>query len=469
MAPHLLNGNSALPSRKLILPTKQHYLKVKSLLKSEYTSSIIYMKGKPELTRDNTDIELEFRQESYFFYLTGVEEPNFQVVVDLEKDEIYLITPDVSVNDVFWKGPAANKRELMERYDIDEVISESDLPQLVQTLAPETIFVLDNKMHYMHALELITSSSIRSRIDTQLLLPAMDEARLIKFSWEIDIIRQVMHASSQAHIALMQQFQPGMTEAHLAAVFRWNCALNQVYRQAYLPIVASGSRAATLHHFPNNDQHIINDPHSLVLVDAGGEKLCYGSDITRTFPVQGVFSDEAKAIYSIVLKMQQVVLSKLRPGIYWQNMQQLATEILCKELVRLGILVGDINVLMEQSVPCAFYFHGLGHALGLDVHDVGGKETSKDDPTVSQFLLDRPLEKNMVITIEPGLYFNDYMLDIWTQCPGYQCFFNMEILDQYRHLGGVRIEDTVVITEDGHENLTIVPKEIDEIEALMMK
>ncbi|CEI99523.1 hypothetical protein RMCBS344292_13610 [Rhizopus microsporus] len=372
MAPHLLHGNSALPSRKPILPTKQHYLRVKSLLKSEYTSSIIYMKGKPELTRDNTDIELEFRQESYFFYLTGVEEPNFQVVVDLEKDEIYLITPDVSVNDIFWKGPVANKRELMERYDIDKVISESDLPQLVQTLAPEIIFVLDNKMHYMHALELITSSNIRSRIDTQLLLPAMDEARLIKFSWEIDIIRQVMHASSQAHIALMQQFQPGMTEAHLAAVFRWNCALNQVYRQAYLPIVASGSRAATLHHSPKNDQHIINDPHSLVLVDAGGEKLCYGSDITRTFPVQGVFSDEAKAIYSIVLKMQQAVLSKLRPGIYWQNMQQLATEVLCKELVRLGILVGDINVLMEQSVPCAFYFHGLGHALGLDVHDVGG-------------------------------------------------------------------------------------------------
>ncbi|KAG1048407.1 hypothetical protein G6F43_009202 [Rhizopus delemar] len=427
---------------------------------------VIYMKGKSEATRDDTDIGLEFRQESYFFYLTGIDEPNFQVIIDIQEDKIYLIAPsDISnEDDVIWKGPKINMTELLERYDVDEILAESEISQLLAKLNPTTVYVLKNKTQYINAFNLISSGNLRFDIDNQQLLRAMDEARLTKFQWEIEMIRQAAQGSSEAHVALMKQCQPGMTEAHLAALFRWSCALNGIYKQAYLPIVASGPRASILHHAPRYDQHI--PTNSLVLVDAGGEKLCYGSDITRTFPVQGVFSTEARVVYSIVLKMQKVVLSRLKPGVYWEDMQQLAIEVLCKELVRIGILVGDINLLIEQNVPCAFYYHGLGHTLGLDVHDVGGKDTLSDNP---QFLLGRPLETNMVLTVEPGLYFNDSMLSIWTEYPGYQDFFNMDVLDQYRSIGGVRIEDTVVITQDGHENLTKAPKEIDEIEAIMKK
>ncbi|CEP10574.1 hypothetical protein [Parasitella parasitica] len=471
-----------------VLPTKQHCLRVKKVINMN-GPLVIYIKGKDEETRDNTDVDLEFRQESNFFYLTGVDEPGYQVVFDLESERVYLITPSVPENDVFWKGPSHDTAELMELYNVDEIVQQEDLPRLFHTLAPKSTLVLDDQQakHLKSIMPLLN-------VDTQLLTPAIHESRLIKFSWEIETIRQVMYASSQSHIALMQQFKSGMTEAHLAALFRWTCASHQIYSQAYLPIVASGPRAATLHYSRNN-QKIPTEPHSLVLVDAGGEKSCYGSDITRTFPARGFFSEEAKTIYNIVLRMQKVsldiyfascifiveantyivetVLSNLMPGVFWADMQTLAMEVLCDELIRIGILIGDQEELIQRGVPSAFYYHGLGHSLGLDVHDVGGKDRcpadqeDSDNPTATEFLADRPLEENMVLTVEPGLYFNDAMLNIWTQFPGYQHYFDLGVVDKYRGVGGVRIEDTVVITKDGYENLTFAPKEIHEIEELM--
>lgn len=232
-----------------------------------------------------------------------MDEPGFHVVVDLKQEHVFLIAPSVPDNDIFWKGPHQNVNELLERYDADEIIDESNLSRLFYKLNPDAILVMDQQ-HANDLVELVPSVKC-SVLDTQLLLPAVNEARLIKFPWEIEMIRKVMYGSSQAHIALMQQFRPGMTEAHLAALFRWTCAQYEIYKQAYLPIVASGPRAATLHYAKNN-QRIPNEPHAIVLVDAGGEKSCYSSDITRTFPVQGQFSEEAKTIYNIVLKMQEV-------------------------------------------------------------------------------------------------------------------------------------------------------------------
>jgi Xaa-Pro dipeptidase len=232
-----------------------------------------------------------------------VDEPGFHVVIDLGQERVYLIAPSIPDSDIFWKGPHQDVNELLERYNVDEIIYESDLPRLLHELDPDLILAMDQQQAN-DLVELVPTLNF-SLLDTELLLPAMNEARLIKFPWEIDMIRQAMYGSSQAHIALIQQFRPGMTEAHLAALFRWTCAQYEIYKQAYLPIVASGPRAATLHYAKNN-QRIPNEPHALVLVDAGGEKSCYGSDITRTFPVQGQFSEEARTIYNIVLKMQEV-------------------------------------------------------------------------------------------------------------------------------------------------------------------
>lgn len=225
------------------------------------------------------------------------------MIIHLQAERVYLITPDIPDNDIFWKGPNYSTKELLEKYDVDEIVNELELPRLITSLSPDMTHVLNQSQ----GIDLLKYAPMvpANSINTQLLLPVMNEARLIKFPWEIDIIRQVMYGSSQAHIALIQQFRLGMTETHLAALFRWTCALHQIYKQAYLPIVASGPRAATLHYTKNN-QTVPSNIHTLVLVDAGGEKLCYASDITRTFPVQGRFSEESKTIYNIVLKMQEV-------------------------------------------------------------------------------------------------------------------------------------------------------------------
>ncbi|KAG0170492.1 hypothetical protein DFQ28_001806 [Apophysomyces sp. BC1034] len=465
------------------IPTKPHCLKVKSLLRlSPDKCEVIYHRGRVQQTRDDTDVELDFRQESHFFYLTGVDEPGFHVLVDLLKEQVYLVPPTVTDYEILWKGPPDTHAQLLEKYDVDHIVSEDALAGVLRAINPAVIHVLDTTDH-----SALLEAGISHRvIDKTLLQVAMTEARLIKFPWEIQLVRYAAQVSSHAHIALMKNTRSGMEEANLEARFRWVCAENGCLRQSYLPIVASGPRAATLHYVKNN-QTLPSDPHQLVLVDAGCEWHCYGSDVTRTFPISGKFSPEARTIYEIVLKAQKAVLSQLKPGTIWADMQTLVYKIICQELVRIGILVGPEEELLRLGIPKAFYFHGtgqfcreeweslirctgVGHSVGLDVHDVGGRsigilQMDRMQPK-SQLLFNRPLEANMVVTVEPGLYFNDTSLRDWT-CSQYKKYFNLQVLEQYRLVGGVRIEDTVVITADGIDNLTIVPKEVEAIEKIM--
>ncbi|KAI9266907.1 peptidase M24, structural domain-containing protein [Phascolomyces articulosus] len=457
------------------LPTKQHYLKVKKLLNpSKNHQGIIYHRGGDIKLRDDTDVELGFRNESNFVYLTGVEEAGFHVVIDLQTDLVYLIPPTVTDNEVLWSGAPDNAVTLLKKFDVDAIITEADLPNLLTNLNPDVIHCLDTT----NTSALYEAGVDCERLNFTELKGAIHEARLTKFPWELDLIRYACHISSHAHISLMQHTKPRQKEWELEARFRWECARNGMQVQCYLPIIASGPRAATLHYTKNN-QTIPSGPHSLVLVDAGGERRCYGSDVTRTFPATGIFSPEARTIYNIVLRMQEAVLERLRPGVFWMDMHQLVVRILSHELVRIGILVNATpDELVELGVLRGFYFHGTGHSVGLDVHDVGGRgagilfsNTSGNNGTTmsGQYMLTKPLEKNMVITVEPGLYFNETSLANWTKVPFLRKYFNLELIEKYRPVGGVRIEDTVLITEDGIENLTIAPKTVKDIEAVMAK
>ncbi|KAI9027202.1 peptidase M24, structural domain-containing protein [Phycomyces nitens] len=456
-------------TRPPMVTTRQHCLRVRTLMETDQKQrAIIYHRGQVAAVRNDTDIELDFRQESHFYYLTGVDEPGFHVVVDLETNKVYLVPPTIPENDIVWNGSPDSPDELLQKYDADEIVSEDDLPALLTNLDPTTIHILDTTDKQA----LYSAGITDKQLSTTYLRDALNEARLKKFPWEIETIRLAVYGSSQAHTALMQHTRPGLPESHLEGLFRWICSRNGMSRQAYIPIIASGPRSTTLHYTRNN-QIIPSGPHTLVLVDAGGERGCYGSDVTRTFPATGVFSAEAKTIYNIVLKMQESVLSRLRPGAMWSDLERHVIQVLCKELISIGILVGEMDQLLDMGIPHAFFIHGLGHSVGLDVHDVEGQlpdlhlKRVDSGGYLTNFLKGRPLEANMIVTVEPGLYFNDTMLDTWTQYPGYEPFFDLDVIRRYRVVGGVRIEDTVLITKDGHENLTNAPKTVREIEDIM--
>jgi Xaa-Pro dipeptidase len=210
--------------------------------------------------------------------------------------------PTISSTEQLWKGTPPTNEELLKKYDADHILTEKQFSKLLSNSNPDIIFTLDTTDTSA------IPTQLTKNIDQIQLRGAINEARLIKLPWEISILRYSAHVSSHAHISLMSQCgntKNKLYEGELEAKFRWICSRNGLARQCYIPIIASGPRAAVLH-YTDNDKLIPNNKHSLVLVDAGGEHLCYGSDITRTFPIQGKFSDEAKTIYNIVLGAQNV-------------------------------------------------------------------------------------------------------------------------------------------------------------------
>ncbi|KAI9253054.1 peptidase M24, structural domain-containing protein [Helicostylum pulchrum] len=418
------------------LPTRLNYLKLKEHLSPIPTNALIYLRGGTIKRRDDTDIELDFRQE----------------ILPVEQ---------------LWKGKPDTNTELLDKYDADFILTEEQIEEFIIDTKPNVIYTLDTSdAGYI-------PERYRNKIDAIRLRAAINESRLTKLPWEISMIRYATHISSHAHMALMSlcssRRKEIIYEQELEAKFRWVCSRNGLNRQCYIPIIASGPRASVLH-YTDNDKIIPGGPHALVLVDAGGEYKCYGSDVTRTFPVSGVFSNEAKTIYNIVLKAQNAVLERIKPGVYWRDMHSLVVRTLCHELVQIGLLVGKEEELIKIGVYRAFYFHGTGHSVGLDCHDVGGQRLGifeHPEPAESELDLNRALEENMVVTVEPGIYFHSVSIDMWANNRNYAHYFNMKKINQYRSVGGVRIEDTILITADGHENFTIVPKEVQDIEALM--
>ncbi|KAG2187241.1 hypothetical protein INT44_004926 [Umbelopsis vinacea] len=441
------------------LPTASNVQKViKNLNKND---GIIYLKGQVLHERDDTDVELSFRQESNFFYLTGVTDADFHVVVSLSTGKITLIAPDIVADHVMWMGLPDTPEELLQKYDVNDVVYASKLDQVLQQENPQKIYTLP--ICDTSALP----QTFQSKVDKDALKPAIYEARMYKAKWEVEMMREANKISSDAHIKLMKEAKAGLNEQQLHALFLYESARNGAFFQSYNPIVAAGSNAATLHYGKNNAGI---SPDQFVLIDAGAELNCYASDITRTFPAGGKFSQEQKDIYEIVLEMQKASFELCKPGVEWEDIHRLALRVACRGLIKLGVLKGEEDELIAKHIPACIFPHGLGHSIGIDVHDVGGYLPGVqkiDEPGIRNLRMRRTLQAGMAVTVEPGIYFCDFIIDPLLKDEATRKYFDIEKLNQYKKVGGVRIEDDIVITETGFDNLTTVPKEIHEIEALM--
>ena len=267
----------------------------------------------------------------------------------------------------------------------------------------------------------------------------LNELRLFKSSQEIKSMRYAAEASAKAHIRAMQFTEPGKFEYEVEAELIHEFMKHGCRSPAYPSIVGGGENGCILHYIENNSKLKNND---LLLIDAGAEYQCYAADITRTFPVNGKFTPAQRELYQIVLDAQYAAIEAVKPGNHWNQPHEAAVQVLTEGLVKLGLLQGNVDKLIEDQAYREFYMHRTGHWLGMDVHDVGDY---KIDSTW------RLLEPGMVLTVEPGLYIRD-----------------PEHIDKKWHFTGIRIEDDVLVTKEGHEVLSAgAPKEIDDIEALM--
>ncbi len=436
----------------------EHRKKLLTLFQDE-KESILYLKGGTVSHRYDTDFEYPFRQESNFLYLTGVEEPDMSAVIHTGTGEYTLVIPRRDAQYAVWMGVVRPADEYRERYGPDHVIYDDELPDWLKKPGPDTVHCLPGAEEDLRQYGLTT--------DTGHLKDALAWCRVLKTEEEIAHLKTAAAAANQAHLEVMQAVYPGAFEYEMKAVFDYHVVRHGQIHAPYSGIFASGPGSAILHH---TGKHRRLGDGELFLVDAGSEYRGYASDITRTYPVNGRFTPLQADLYDIVLNAQTTALNLIRPGNKMEDAHLAAARAIITGLRDTGLVNGNPDELMEKNVFALFFPHGLGHFLGLDTHDVGGypKGTEKIDRPGLRFLRARRIfEAGMVLTIEPGLYFIPALLEPALGDKNVSGYLNAKRLTELFDFGGIRIEDNVVVREDGYENLTTVPKIRQEIELVM--
>ncbi|EHT99371.1 Xaa-Pro aminopeptidase [Pantoea stewartii] len=405
----------------------------------------------PEVTRSN-DSEYPFRQNSDFWYFTGFNEPEALLVL-IKSDENHnhsvLFNRVRDLTAEIWFGRRLGQEAAPAKLGVDRALPWNDIGEQLHLLLNGLDEVYHAQGLYPEADKLVFSAldKLRRGFRQNLSAPAsltdwrpwVHEMRLFKSPEEIAILRRAGEISALAHTRAMQACRPGLYEYHLEGEIHHEFNRHGARFPSYNIIVGSGENGCILHYTENECELRDGD---LVLIDAGCEWQGYAGDITRTFPVNGKFSPAQRAVYNIVLKSLETALSRFRPGVSIREVNDEVVHIMVTGLVELGVLQGEVDALIAEDAHRKFFMHGLSHWLGLDVHDVGHYGTPSRD---------RILEPGMVITIEPGLYIAP----------------DADVPVEYRGIG-IRIEDDIVITETGNENLTdSVVKDPDAIEALM--
>jgi Xaa-Pro aminopeptidase len=423
----------------------------KALMKLAGPSGVIILPAAAEVAR-NADAHYAYRQNSDFYYLTGFSEPEaVMVLLPGRKDGEYILFNRVRDRDrEIWDGPRAGQKGARKTFLADASFPIEELEFMLPSLlvGREAIHYplgLNRKfdktiMKAVNRVRAQVRGGVESPVAFYDISPSIHEMRIIKSADEIALMRKAAMISASAHMQAMFICEPGMHEYQLEAELSYQFIRNGARFSAYNSIVGSGRNSCILHYI-SNDKVIQNG--DMVLIDAGCEFQNYASDITRTFPANGKFSGEQRAIYDLVLESQLAGIKAVKPGASWTAPQDVIVKVLTQGLIDLGILKGKRDSLIEQQAYMPFYMHRSGHFLGLDVHDCGRYRVNNKW---------RKLEPGMALTVEPGLYISA----------------DIKGVNKRWHNIGVRIEDDVVVTAKGCDVLSEdAPKQADDIEALM--
>jgi len=431
---------------------QSEYARRRQQLLGRLPSGSVALVSAAHLKTRNRDAEYGFRQDSDFYYLTGFNEPDalLLLIPGRAEGEFVLFCPPRDPQMEIWTGYRAGPEGCVRDFGADQAFPLTEIEQRVPELldgARRLYYALgsderlDGRVRgWLNEIRGRARQGAQAPEELVLLDNLLHEQCLFKSESEQQVMRRAAEISAEAHCRAMRAAQPGMHEYQLEAEITGYCMQQGARFQAYSPIVGAGANACILHYIENTAPMQDGD---LVLIDAGCELDNYASDITRTFPVNGRFSEEQKALYQLVLDTQEACIAAVKPGVPWNHIHDLSVECLTEGLVRLGLLTGERGALIEEGAYRRFYMHRIGHWLGMDVHDVGQYKLNGDW---------RPLEAGMVMTVEPGLYI----------APD-----DESVEARWRGIG-IRIEDDVLITESGSEVLTsAVPKTVVDIERLM--
>jgi Xaa-Pro aminopeptidase len=414
-------------------------------------SSVAIFAGAHEIKR-NHDTDYEFRQDTDFYYLTRLNEPESVAVIAPSHPEhkyILFVRPRVREEEI-WTGIRAGVEGAISKHGADaayDINSISDvLPKYLQNVE-KLYYRLGNDLHFDQKV-IATIKHIREKVRGGVFSPTtiidpgtiVHEMRLRKSEDDLDDLRRAIAISAEGHIAAMKHCKPGMYEYELEAIVEYVFRKGGATGVGYPSIVGSGFNTTILHYNTNNDRIEDGD---LVLIDAGAEYRIFSGDITRTFPANGKFTRAQQAVYEAVLNANKEVIKMVKPGESFMKLHERAVEVVSEELIRLGLVAGSRDEVVEKESYKKFFMHRTGHWLGMDVHDVGRYKVQDDW---------RTLEPGMVFTVEPGIYIPEGSENTPEE------YFNI----------GVRIEDDVLVTENGYEALTAAaPKEVKDVEATM--
>jgi Xaa-Pro dipeptidase len=455
------------------------YRQRRNQLRKKSESGVVLWMGHVLQSRNFADETYPFRQNSHFLYYTGLSQPDLAVLSFPEKDHDILFARPEDIDDIVWSGSHPSPIDLAHAAGIEEVKDIGRLEDYAKKLLNH-----GTKIHYLPPYQYSSLFRISkllkvgtARVAAKASRPLMEQVaiqRSTKSDEEITEIEEALEVTDRMHRACMAAARPGKRESELSAAIQ-AIALSRSRQQAFTPIVTV--RGEVLH---NHSYDNILVKGQLLLNDSGAESAkYYASDITRTFPVSGRFTKLQAEIYQIVLRMQLGAIDMIEPGVSYRDVHLHACRLLAEDLRSVGLMRGNPSDAVEAGAHALFFPHGIGHMMGLDVHDMEDlgdivgyvKREKRSGQFGLKFLrLSRPLEPGFVLTVEPGIYFIPALMDRWLGEGRHKEFINYGKLESFRKFGGIRIEDNILVTPTGSRVLGPgIPKTIRDVEAACAK
>ncbi len=454
------------------------YSSRRGALASKLNKGLVVFTGNNESPMNYPDNWYGFRQDSSFLYYFGIDRPNFAAVLDVDSGESFLFGDDFSVADIVWMGPQPSVQDLCALVEIPEYRSRGSLSAVVKQAR-----ALGRPVHflaqYRHDLMIELAESFSLPVATLNdhasleLTRAVIDQRSIKTEEEIVEIEKAMEVAYHMHTTAMREMKSGIIENEI--VGKIEGVARGMGKNPSFPIIFS-IHGETLHNHYHGNMMRNGD---IVVCDAGAEVFSnYASDVTRTIPVSGKFSESQKAIYEIVLRALNEAIEACKPGVAYHDVHLGAARVITQGLQDLDLMKGDIDASIAAGAHALFFPHGLGHMMGLDVHDMEGlgedlvgynDEFHRSEQFGLRYLrLGRKLEAGFVITVEPGIYFIPALIDEWESTGEMNEFINFGKVNAMKGFGGIRIEDDILITDSGSRVLgPAIPKEVEEVENLV--